>query len=184
LAFEELVRPHLDSLRRFVFSLSSNWNDADDITQEALIKAFRSFGTFDGRAALSTWLYTVARSSAVDWHRSRIGKPRGDVPLTDSLVDGAEGHDELLASKEGVHRLRAAISALDDKHRAVLVLFDIEGLSYQEIAEIEGVPLGTVRSRLSRARAELQGLLQSGVTSAPPSVLEERPVRSAGGTRG
>jgi RNA polymerase sigma-70 factor (ECF subfamily) len=184
LAFEELVRPHLDSLRRFVFSLTSNWNDADDITQEALIKAFRSFGTFDGRAALSTWLYTVARSSAVDWHRSRMGKPRADVPLTLSLVDDVEGHDELLASKQGVDQLWGAIRKLDEKQRTALVLFDIEGLSYQEIAEIEGVPLGTVRSRLSRARAELQGLLQSGVTSVPPAASDEPPVRSAGGARG
>ena len=62
-AFQELIRPHLDALRRFVFSLSSNWQDADDIAQEALIKAFRAFPSFDGRASLSTWLYTVARSA-------------------------------------------------------------------------------------------------------------------------
>ena len=68
-AFQESIGPHLAALRRLVFSLSSNWQDADDIAREAWIKAFRAFCSFDGRAALPTWPYTVARSASVDWHR-------------------------------------------------------------------------------------------------------------------
>lgn len=167
-AFEELVRPHLDSLRRFVFSLSGTWHDADDIAQEALIKAFRSFGTYDQRAALSTWLYTIARSSCIDWRRSRIGKVRPHEPLDEALPATAPHADEILETKRDAERLWQAIGQVDEKFRVALVLFDIEGASYEEIARIEDVPVGTVRSRLSRARAQLQeqlNPLKSGVVA-------------------
>jgi RNA polymerase sigma-70 factor (ECF subfamily) len=163
-AFEELVRPHLDSLRRFIFSLSSNWQDADDIAQETLLKAFRSFKTFDDRASLSTWLYTVARSTCVDWSRSRIGKVRPHKPLKETLPAKGPNQDELLDAKLNAELLWRAIEQLDEKHRSVLVLFDIEGISYEEIAQIESVPVGTIRSRLSRARSRLLELL------TPPEV--------------
>lgn len=169
LAFEELIRPHLDSVRRFVFSFSSNWQDADDITQEALIKAFRAFPTFDGRAALSTWLYTVARTAAIDWHRSRIGRRSDDDLLLPEAHSGAQrGQEEAFAGKQEAERLWAAIQRLDDRSRVPLVLFEIEGLSYDEIATIEQVPVGTIRSRLSRARQHLREALEAG-TEAPAS---------------
>jgi RNA polymerase sigma-70 factor (ECF subfamily) len=163
-AFEELVRPHLDSVRRFIFSLTSNWSDADDIAQEALLKAFRSFNTFDERASLSTWLYTVARSTCVDWSRSRIGKVRPHKPLKDNEPAREPSQDELLEEKLNAELLWQAIERLDEKHRVVLVLFDIEGVTYEEIAAIENIPVGTVRSRLSRARSRLHELLN------PPQV--------------
>lgn len=163
LAFEELIRPHLDSVRRFVFSFSSNWQDADDITQEALIKAFRAFPSFDGRAAVSTWLYTVARTAAIDWHRSRISR-RGEcdllAPESHPGTQMQRGQDDAVAGKQEVERLWAAIQRLDDRSRVPLVLFEIEGLSYDEIAEVEQVPVGTIRSRLSRARQHLREALE------------------------
>lgn len=169
LAFEELIRPHLDSVRRFVFSFSSNWQDADDITQEALLKAFRSFATFDGRASLSTWLYTVARTAAIDWHRSRIGRRSDDDLLPEEALPGAQrGQEEAVAGKQEAERLWVAIQSLDDRSRVPLVLFEIEGLSYDEIATIEQVPVGTIRSRLSRARQQLRETLDAG-SEAPAS---------------
>jgi len=160
LAFQELIRPHLDSLRRFVFSLSTNWQDADDIAQEALLKAFRAFPSFDGRASLSTWLYTVARSASIDWHRSRLGQAsQREKPLPSAHPAALPGQDEACSQRQDRARLWQAIQGLDERNRVPLVLFEVEGLSYDEIAEIEGVPVGTVRSRLSRARQELRELL-------------------------
>jgi RNA polymerase sigma-70 factor (ECF subfamily) len=168
-AFQELIRPHLAALRRFVYSLSSNWQDADDIAQEALIKAFRAFPSFDGRASLSTWLYTVARSASIDWHRSRMGQAsQRENPLPSTHPAAEPGQDEACSHQQDRERLWHAIQGLDERNRVPLVLFEVEGLSYEEIAAIEAVPVGTIRSRLSRARLELRERLaesepQSGV---------------------
>ena len=175
LAFQELIRPHLDSVRRFVFSLSSNWQDADDIAQEALLKAFRAFGTFDGRSSLSTWLYTVARTAAIDWHRSRLGQAgQRENPLPSAHPAALLQQDEACSQQQDCSRLWQAIQRLDERNRVPLVLFEVEGLSYDEIAELEGVPVGTIRSRLSRARAELREQLadvhpHSGVRGDAPA---------------
>ena len=175
LAFQELIRPHLDSVRRFVFSLSKNWQDADDIAQEALLKAFRAFPTFDGRASLSTWLYTVARSASVDWHRSRLGQAaQRENPLPSTHPASLPCPDESCGQQQLRERLWQAIQTLDERQRVPLVLYEIEGLSYDEIAAIENVPVGTIRSRLSRARQELRGQLMdhqpvSGVHGGDPA---------------
>jgi len=140
-----------------VFSLSKNWQDADDVAQEALIKAFRSFPSFDGRCSLSTWLYTVARSASVDWHRSRMGQAsQREKPLPSAHPAALPGQDEACSQQQDRERLWQAIQRLDERNRVPLVLFEVEGLSYEEIAKIEGVPMGTIRSRLSRARQELR----------------------------
>jgi RNA polymerase sigma-70 factor (ECF subfamily) len=177
-AFQEIIRPHLDSVRRFVFSMSSNWQDADDITQEALIKAFRAFRTFDGRAALSTWLYTVARSASIDWHRSRLGRAaQCEKPLPELHPSPEPGQDQSCSEKQEHARLWAAIQSLEDHSRVPLVLFEIEGLSYEEIAAVEAIPVGTVRSRLSRARQQLRELLAQ--TSLVPQSGVEQATRAA-----
>jgi RNA polymerase sigma-70 factor (ECF subfamily) len=174
LAFQELIRPHLDSVRRFVFSLSKNWQDADDIAQEALLKAFRAFPTFDGRASLCTWLYTVARSASIDWHRSRLGQAaQRENPLPSTHPASLPCPDETCSQQQLGARLWQAIQGLDERQRVPLVLYEIEGLSYEEIAAIESVPVGTIRSRLSRARQELRGqfadeLPVSGVRGGEP----------------
>ena len=177
LAFQELIRPHLDSLRRFVYSLSRNWQDADDIAQEALIKAFRSFPTFDGRASLSTWLYTVARSASIDWQRSRLGQAQQrENPLPSAHPAADPGLDEACSQRQECDRLWQAIWRLEERNRIPLVLFEVEGLSYDEIAAIEGVPVGTVRSRISRGRQALREWLleaepQSGVRGDDPALV-------------
>ena len=159
-AFQELVRPHLVSIRRFVGSLASNREEADDIAQETWIRAFRAFGTFDGRSALSTWLCAVARSACFDWYRSRVGgAAKVESPLS-SLYPALEqiGEDALTRKRE-VALLWHALHRLDERSRVPLILFEIEGLSYDEIAALEGIPVGTVRSRLNRARQYLRELL-------------------------
>ncbi len=164
-----------------MFSLSKNWQDADDIAQEALIKAFRAFPTFDGRASLCTWLYTVARSASVDWHRSRLGQAaQRENPLPSTHPAPLPRPDEIASQQQQRDQLWQAIQGLDEHQRVPLVLYEIEGLSYDEIAAIEGVPVGTIRSRLSRARQELRARLselqpRSGVRgneSVEPEELE------------
>jgi RNA polymerase sigma-70 factor (ECF subfamily) len=156
-AFAALVRPHLDSVRRFAFSFCGNWSDADDLAQDALVKAYRSIGSFEGRASLSTWLYTLSRSVFIDARRSRLGHERErEHELDDQReVDAGDSQEELVVQKDEVERLWRAVHALEPEFRIPVVLCDIEGMSYEQVATIEGVPIGTIRSRLSRARNKL-----------------------------
>jgi len=143
-----------------VFSLSSNWQDADDIAQEALIKAFRAFPNFDGRASLSTWLYTVARSASIDWHRSRLGQASQRENSLPSVHPAPQfSQEDACSQQQDRQRLWQAIARLDERYRVPLVLFEVEGQTYEEIAAVEAVPVGTIRSRLSRAREQLRELL-------------------------
>jgi len=168
-----------------VFSLSSNWQDADDIAQEALIKAFRAFPNFDGRASLSTWLYTVARSASIDWYRSRLGQAsQRENPLPSVHPAPQPGQDEACSQQQDRQRLWQAIQRLDERQRIPLVLFEVEGLSYDEIAAIEGVPIGTIRSRLSRARQELRELLSEPYPASGVRVEAPEQRRSFGRSHG
>jgi RNA polymerase sigma-70 factor (ECF subfamily) len=156
-AFGLLVKPHLAAVRRYAFSFSRDWTEADDLAQEALIKAFRSIKTFEARSSLSTWLYTVTRSVCHDHVRSRYVKERRrqDELEDDELEDDERGALELVVEKESAERLWEALKKLEPEFRVPVVLFDIEGMSYEDIARIEQVPIGTVRSRLSRGRQRL-----------------------------
>jgi RNA polymerase sigma-70 factor (ECF subfamily) len=168
-AFQALLGPLVPSLRRLAFAFAGNWDEADDLAQEALVKAFRHLDSFEERSALSTWLYAVTRGVCRDWCRSRAVRRRAqEVSAGDSLVSHGSLQDEELAQRELAQELWSAIQTLEPEFRAVLVLFDVEGLSYGEIAEIEGLPIGTVRSRLSRARARIRRHLSASHPSLTP----------------
>ena len=160
-AFEQLVRPHYAAVRRIAFAFCRRRADADDLAQEALLKAYRSLHSFRG-GSLSAWLYAVTRSVCHDWYRHR--KVRAHLNSTEldepQHADDSDGPAELLSAKSESEALWDAIRELDPKFRIPLVLFDIEGLSYEEIARIERTPVGTIRSRLSRARKQLLDALQ------------------------
>jgi RNA polymerase sigma-70 factor (ECF subfamily) len=167
-AFELLIKPHLPSLRRFAFSFARGWDDGDDLAQEALIKAFRTFSSFEARSSLSTWLYTVTRNVCHDYYRGRLaqGRRRED-PLEDVHEDQRDSQSTLLGAKGESEALWEAVKSLEAEFRVPLVLFDIEGLSYEQIASIERVPVGTVRSRLSRARSKLKEILAERISYLP-----------------
>ena len=163
-AFGELIRPHVPSVRRFAYSFARHWSDADDLAQEALLKAFRAIGSFEGRASLSTWLYSVTRSVCYDHYRSKLAHARESEDSLDEHAEMApeaphDTPDGLLERKDDAEQLWRAIKRLPAEFRVPLVLFEIEGLAYEEIAKVEAVPIGTVRSRLSRARQQLEVLL-------------------------
>lgn len=166
-AFGVLVERYQDRIYSAVRNYVSNPDDAVDITQDAFVKAYAKLQSFDAGSAFYTWLYRIAINSAIDFLRRRKSRP------TDSLDDekfteiGFEPASKDMRTDplrvatlhEQTRTLREAIGRLSEKLRSVLVLHDIEGLSQEEVAEILGVPVGTVKSRVSRARAELKTLL-------------------------
>lgn len=171
------MHPHIASLRRFAFAFSRDWSEADDLAQEALIKAFRSISGFRGDSGLATWLYAIARTTFIDSRRGRQARARAsEQELTTEPPDNSAGVEEALSARREARRLWKAIEALEPRFRVPLVLFEIEGMSYDEIATIEEVPVGTIRSRLNRARARLLELLGA--------LHDEPPVQRAVGTSG
>jgi RNA polymerase sigma-70 factor (ECF subfamily) len=151
-------------VRRFAFAFARHWSDADDLAQEALIKAYRAFAGFEGRSSLATWLYSVTRSVCYDHYRSKLARARDTEEPLDEHAEMAPpsadaGPERALETKDDAALLWRALKTLPAEFRVPLVLFEIEGLSYEAIANVEGVPVGTIRSRLSRGRQQLENLL-------------------------
>ncbi len=164
-AFGELVLRYQDRLYHAALRIADTPDDAYDVVQDAFLNAYQSLASFKGDAEFFTWLYRIAFNAAISQKRKkkatasldagRNGKPIAE-PIDDShgIVPG-----ETMEQGEEEARLHAAIRKLSVEHRAVLVMKDIDGLKYEEIAEATGVPIGTVRSRLHRARLDLRNLL-------------------------
>lgn len=165
-AFELLVSSHLPQVRRFARAFASSDADADDLAQEALVKVYKNLRSFRFQATFKTWLYSVVRNVFFDATRSRAGRERSlEAPLEGAHAQapsGAEPADEGLARAEDRQKLWRALRRLPAEFRTAVVLFDVEGHSYEEVAAIEGVPIGTIKSRLSRGRGMLRTLLAEG----------------------
>ncbi len=156
-ALAELVLRHQDGVFRFALRMCRDREDAEDIVQDTMLAATRSMGGFRGDAAVSTWLFAVARSYCSKKRRLRKGEPRRSASLDESnevasLVDSSRLPDEQLARGEFDHAIDAAIASLEPAHREVLLLRDVEGLAASEVAAIVGVGVPAVKSRLHRAR--------------------------------
>jgi RNA polymerase sigma-70 factor (ECF subfamily) len=161
-AFDELVLRHRDAIYRFVRSrLGLSRAEAEDVTQDVLIEVYRCLHRFEGRSRLRSWILGVAANLCRHHRRSVLpGAVReiGPEPLR-RLPDGSPGLEAALSRRELQHAVKKAIEGLGAEHRTAVLLRDIEGLSYSEIAEVLQVPLGTVRSRLHNARALLASRL-------------------------
>ena len=157
-AFEALVRTHDDRMRALAFRMTGTRAGMDDALQDAYLKAFRSIGGFRGDAAFSTWLHRIVTTTCID-HARRRGRRREDE-LPDEPRPGGAAVDPAgdLVTRRVL--LRRALDDLDPDHRAALLLVDGDGLSYGEAGRVLGVPVGTVSSRLSRARTEMRRMLQ------------------------
>jgi RNA polymerase sigma-70 factor (ECF subfamily) len=159
-AFGEIVREHYDRLFRRVVAITRNEHDARDICQEIWVTVWRRLKDYRGEAKFSTWLYSVATRRALDHLRKRRRWFSRFLPFLESEDTGAVIEPvspepiapEQLEHAEQKARFERAIAALPPKHRAVIVLREIEGLSYEEIAETLGCRQGTVMSRLFTAR--------------------------------
>jgi RNA polymerase sigma-70 factor, ECF subfamily len=161
-AFETLVERQIPRIRRFARAFAPTDQDADDLAQEALIKVYRAFGHYRHQSELSTWLFAIIRNCFLDSLKSNVAHLRARQAnwlATADRSQQANSADQLLERKQEQRRLWAALAALPAEFRTTLVLLDIEGLSHAEVAAIEGVPLGTVKSRQSRGRDHLRRLL-------------------------
>jgi RNA polymerase sigma factor (sigma-70 family) len=155
------VLPHLDAAYRFARWLTRSPGDADDVVQEAVLRAFRGFDALRG-GDVQAWLLSIVRnchSSAYRQQQRRASLPLADEPDEETAAaapaGGADPQDAALLAEQQ-RTLERLIAALPDEHREVLLLRELEDLSYREIAAVTGVPIGTVMSRLARARAALR----------------------------
>jgi RNA polymerase sigma-70 factor, ECF subfamily len=149
----------IEAMQQSVYSLCAALcgNEAEDLTQETFMRAFAALSRFDagGSATFHTWLLVIARRACRDHARTRTRKPLVLDSDADTASDELGPSDVLHQSQQAV-LVRAAVAELDEDHRAVIALRLWESLSYEEIAEIENVPVGTVRSRLARAKEQLR----------------------------
>jgi RNA polymerase sigma-70 factor (ECF subfamily) len=157
IAFEEAVLPHLDAAYNLARWLTRNTQDAEDVVQEAYLRAFRFFSGFHGGNARA-WLLKIVRNTCYTWlHQNRTHQA---TDLFDEQIhtDVAESRnpETLLLQRADGQLLNQALDELPTDFREVLVLLELEGLSYKEIAEVLGIPIGTVMSRLARARHRLR----------------------------
>jgi len=155
--FAEMVLPHLDAAYNLARWLLRNEIDAEDVVQDSYVRALRYFASFRGGDARA-WLLTIVRNSCYRWlHKNRAGAPvtAFDEEIHSGRVD-AQNPETILLNRADSHLLELAMSQLPVRFREVLVLRELEGLSYREIAEVVGVPMGTVMSSLSRARERLR----------------------------
>jgi RNA polymerase sigma-70 factor (ECF subfamily) len=162
-AFGELVRTHQQRLWAVALRTMRDPDDAADVLQEALIKAFRSAGTFRGDAAVSTWLYRIVMNAAFDALRRR-------TPVPVDTVDVPDPRDE--ADQAGTALdVADALARLPLDQRAALVLVDLQGFSVEQAAEVLECPVGTVKSRCFRARARLAQMLEEYRNHPAPPVV-------------
>jgi RNA polymerase sigma-70 factor (ECF subfamily) len=173
-AFKELIEKHGDQIYNLLYRMIGNQEEAKDLAQEVFITVFKSIDQFRGDSKLSTWLYRVAANhckNRIKYLSRRYDRATGTfddateraVAQGDGSAVGAghiEGPDRVLEGLELERVVQAAIAELEEDHRLVIVLRDIEELSYEEISAITGLPEGTVKSRLHRGRAALKEKLE------------------------
>lgn len=170
-AYDELVTRHRGKIFAMIRNMIHQEADAWDISQEVFIKAWHALPRFEARARFSTWLYRIAHNCVYDWTRKRKIETVGE--LNDEIFEreridsasfttpsGGEAPDQSMAQGELRLKIQAALNKLSPEHREVVLLKDVQGLSYKEIAETMSSTLGTVMSRLYYARQKLQTLLK------------------------
>jgi RNA polymerase sigma-70 factor (ECF subfamily) len=158
--FDSVVLPHLDAAYRLARWMTRNEHDAEDVVQEASLRAFQYFGTFVGGSGRA-WFLQIVRNTCYGWHARSVDA------LTDSFDEehdrassSALDPEALLLQTDGAALIALAMRALSDRFRELLVLRELEGLSYRELADVMCLPIGTVMSGLSRARRALRRALE------------------------
>jgi RNA polymerase sigma factor, sigma-70 family len=154
--FEQMVLPHREVLYGQALALTRNADEAEDLVQETTLRALRGFDSFRAEGPIRAWLLTILRNLFINSYRARARAPQSvsldALENPDPVMPSLPGPERHVLSKLENEALATAITRLPAEYREVLVLSDIRGLTYQEISDRIGVPVGTVRSRLSRAR--------------------------------
>jgi RNA polymerase sigma-70 factor (ECF subfamily) len=173
-AYDDLVRLYQERIYATIYHMTSNHEDANDLAQEAFIKAYQAIKSFKGGSSFYTWIYRIAVNKTINFLKQR--KNRGQMSLND-LDFNAEHDPDLVALisdktprrdvnlAELQEKLNAAMQKLSDYHRLVVTLHDVQGLSHEEIAKVMDCNIGTVRSRLFYARQQLQAYLSDYLKS-------------------
>lgn len=172
-AFEMLVTPHEQMLWRVCWHYTHHQEDAADCLQETMLKAWRGIKAYRGECSLSTWLYRIASTVCLDFLRKQKRLP--ETESADELaedegftpVDDSPTPDEAVIRAESADNVRAAIDALPADMRTVIILYALQGMQYEEIAEVTRTSVGTVKSRISRARQKIAKILQDGGNNPP-----------------
>jgi RNA polymerase sigma-70 factor (ECF subfamily) len=162
-AFEELVSAYEKKIYNYCLRMTNSREDAEDLTQEVFIKVYRSLKNFKGNSQLSTWIYRIAHNICIDNYRRNKATV---VPLTHNrpgeeereldLLSTEPSPEETVITREKQEMIMACINSLKPEYRSVIILRDIQHHSYDEIANILDIPLGTVKSHISRARTALR----------------------------
>jgi RNA polymerase sigma-70 factor (ECF subfamily) len=180
-ALEALIERHQSRVFRFATRMCRNSEDARDVLQETLLAMARTIGRFRGESSVSTWLFAIARSFCLKSRRRRSGAPAEVLSIeaeareaTLALADEAPGPDRAVERREVASAVGAALDLLDPKHREVLLLRDMEELTAPEVAEVLGLSVEAVKSRLHRARTalreRLRPLLEDGGRVCPDTL--------------
>ncbi len=168
-AFDLLVIKYQRKIMRLLSRMIHDPAEIEDVAQEAFIKAYRALPQFRGESAFYTWLYRIALNTARNWQAASFRRPATVTPLenedgeTFDQIDGLSDHstpESLMASRQVAQAVNEAIDELPDDLRAAIVLREIEGMSYEEIASTMQCPIGTVRSRIYRAREAIAARLR------------------------
>lgn len=168
-SFEQLIASHQKRIFNIAYRMLGNPEDANDVTQEALVKAYCGIKNFKGKSSFSTWLYTIVNNACIDFIRKNR---KTNMIYLDREYETEEGvykvqlgddedtPEELFEKKEVQRLVHESIGELSYGHRKIIILRDIEHFSYKEIAQIFGCPEGTVKSRISRARECLKAIIE------------------------
>lgn len=179
------------SYEKFIFNVAckmfSNSEDVSDIAQEALIKAYKNIDKFDFNSSFSTWLYRITVNACIDEMRRRKGKESFSIDAEDEesglavqIEDTSLGAEERVIQNETVSEVRAAIDKLSEEHKTVIILRDLQDMTYEQVAQTLDLSIGTVKSRLARARKSLKDIILKD-REQKENVLRQR-IKKGGGT--
>ncbi len=152
-------------LRRFGHALTGSVADGDDLLQDALEKALKREHQFEMGTRLDSWMFTIMRTTWIDTRRANSRRPSADRPLTEDVHPMGEDGRNSLAAKATLRQVRTAMGALHPDERAVLALVSLEGFTYREASQALDIPIGTVMSRVARARRNLSSLVEATASS-------------------
>jgi len=167
-AFDELIRRHGRRARQYAFQLTKNSEEADDVVSSTFIRIFRSLDGFKGESSFTTWMYRIETNCFLDMRKKarsirlvRIdeGSQNGDGQVTMQIPDLRENAQEYLERRERMSWVGKAMFSLPKRQREILLMYQTDLMSYEDIADVLDLPLGTVKSRINRARLNLRELL-------------------------